>query len=95
MIHSGLKQWEVFGQHVASAMIEAAVARTRELLRAGPRHALGFLCPVAGCRWLSAVMCASSRRLSGSCMCPSSLSSRQPCNRAPPPLFLFSAWSWL
>jgi hypothetical protein len=38
MIHSGLKQWEVFGQHVASAMIEAAVARTRELLRAGLRE---------------------------------------------------------
>jgi hypothetical protein len=38
MIHSGLKQWEMFGQHVASAMIEAAVARTRELLRAGLRE---------------------------------------------------------
>jgi hypothetical protein len=38
MIHSGLKQWEVFGEHVASAMIEAAVARTRELLRAGLRE---------------------------------------------------------
>jgi hypothetical protein len=33
-----MKQWEVFGQHVASAMIEAAVARTRELLRAGLRE---------------------------------------------------------
>jgi hypothetical protein len=38
MIHSGLKQWEVFGEHVASAMIAAAVARTRELLRAGLRE---------------------------------------------------------
>jgi hypothetical protein len=38
MIHSGLKQWEVFGEHVASAMIEAAVARTREMLRAGLRE---------------------------------------------------------
>jgi hypothetical protein len=36
--HPGMKQWEVFGQHVASAMIEAAVARTRELLRAGLRE---------------------------------------------------------
>jgi len=33
-----MKQWEVFGQHVASAMIEAAVARTRELLRSGLRE---------------------------------------------------------
>jgi hypothetical protein len=38
MIHSGLKQWEIFGQYVASAMIEAAVARSRELLRAGLRE---------------------------------------------------------
>ncbi len=27
MIHSGLKQWEVFGQHVLAALIEAAQAR--------------------------------------------------------------------
>jgi hypothetical protein len=33
-----MKQWEVFGQHVASAMIEAAVTRTREMLRAGLRE---------------------------------------------------------
>jgi hypothetical protein len=38
MIKPGLKQWEVFGEHVASAMIEAAVARTRRLLRAGLRE---------------------------------------------------------
>ena len=38
MNHPSMKQWEVFGQHVASAMIEAAVARTRELLRAGLRE---------------------------------------------------------
>jgi hypothetical protein len=38
MIKPGLKQWEVFGEHVAAAMIEAAVARTRELLRAGLRE---------------------------------------------------------
>jgi hypothetical protein len=38
MIHSGLKQWEVFGEHVASAMIEAAVARTREMMIAGLRE---------------------------------------------------------
>ena len=38
MNHPSMKQWEVFGQHVASAMIEAAVARSRELLRAGLRE---------------------------------------------------------
>ena len=38
MNHPSMKQWEVFGQHVASAMIEAAVARTRELLRSGLRE---------------------------------------------------------
>jgi hypothetical protein len=36
--HPSMKQWEVFGQHVASAMIEAAVTRTREMLRAGLRE---------------------------------------------------------
>jgi hypothetical protein len=38
MIHSGLKQWEVFGQHVLTAMVEAAVARTREMMIAGLRE---------------------------------------------------------
>jgi hypothetical protein len=38
MIHSGLKQWEVFGQHVLAAMVEAAVARTREMMIAGLRE---------------------------------------------------------
>ena len=38
MNHPSMKQWEVFGQHVASAMIEAAVTRTREMLRAGLRE---------------------------------------------------------
>jgi hypothetical protein len=33
-----MKQWEVFGQHVLSAMVEAAVARTQELMRAGLRE---------------------------------------------------------
>lgn len=33
-----MKQWEVFGQHVLSAMIEAAVARTREMMKAGLRE---------------------------------------------------------
>ena len=37
-MHPSMKQWEVFGQHVASAMIEAAVTRTREMLRAGLRE---------------------------------------------------------
>jgi hypothetical protein len=36
--HPGMKQWEVFGQHVLSAMVEAAVARTQELMRAGLRE---------------------------------------------------------
>ena len=33
-----MKQWEVFGESVASAVIDAAVARSRELLRAGLRE---------------------------------------------------------
>ncbi len=36
MIHSGLKQWEVFGQHVLAALIEAA--QVREVLTAGLRE---------------------------------------------------------
>lgn len=38
MIHPGMKQWEVFGQHVLAAMVEAAVARTQKLMRAGLRE---------------------------------------------------------
>jgi hypothetical protein len=38
MNHPGMKQWEVFGQHVLEAMVEAAVARTQELMRAGLRE---------------------------------------------------------
>ena len=38
MIHPGMKQWEVFGQHVLAAMVEAAVARTREMMIAGLRE---------------------------------------------------------
>ena len=38
MSHPGMKQWEVFGESVASAVIDAAVARSRELLRAGLRE---------------------------------------------------------
>jgi hypothetical protein len=33
-----MKQWEVFGQHVLAAMVEAAVARTQKLMRAGLRE---------------------------------------------------------
>jgi hypothetical protein len=38
MNHPSMKQWEVFGQHVLTAMVEAAVARTQELMRAGLRE---------------------------------------------------------
>jgi len=38
VIHPGMKQWEVFGQHVLAAMVEAAVARTQKLMRAGLRE---------------------------------------------------------
>jgi len=36
--HPSMKQWEVFGQHVLAAMVEAAVARTREMMIAGLRE---------------------------------------------------------